>query len=672
MKFRGDLEGLRGIAVALVVLFHFDLLGVRGGFVGVDVFYVLSGFLISSLLLRELAATGRVDVAAFYARRARRILPAAAVALVVVLVAASQLVAPLDQPALAMDATACGLFVCNITFALHATDYFASQAPSPFLHFWSLGVEEQFYLVWPLFLTLAFRLHRPKLCAWTLLLVSLGTALVLTALVPPLAFFTLPSRAWQLGAGALVALYAPSLERLPRVAARALAITGLGLLAVAAATFDATTAYPGIAALVPTSGVALMVAGGARGAIRLLALPPLRWLGRISYSLYLYHWPVIVLGVSALGPLPLSTRVALLVLALTLAALSQAVVEEPFLGGRVRFLAHRPFALAVGTTVLVLVTAQLVSVSAASSIEESAPVVAPAITDTDARALALPSPALTETPAATISPEATPSATRASRMSPADARKDTDGLNERGCGLSLAGDRPPHCDLGDPAGATTIALVGDSHAAQWAPALEQIARARSWRLVPFTKDSCIFEDTRIVSIHLEREYTECERWRVNVVAAIRQLHPDLVVVTSSRWVHPVEDRATDPARQAADMARLIASFDAPAMIIADTPLMSQDVPACLSRRDATAAGCGTPRDYALTRHLARDGRAADLLGATLVDPALWLCDESDCPAVIDDTIVYRDDHHLTATMARRLAPLLAPALLAARAAAAAP
>jgi hypothetical protein len=168
---------------------------------------------------------------------------------------------------------------------------------------------------------------------------------------------------------------------------------------------------------------------------------------------------------------------------------------------------------------------------------------------------------------------------------------------------------------------------------------------------------------RIISLHLEREYTECAAWRANVVAALQGLRPDLVVVSSSRWVHPVDPADKDTARQADAMARLLKTISSPVAIIADTPLSEVDVPACLSRRDRTADMCGTARDYALTLHLARDGRAATTLGAVLIDPALWLCDDQTCPAVIDWTVVYRDDHHLTATMARRLAPLLEPGLL---------
>jgi hypothetical protein len=245
------------------------------------------------------------------------------------------------------------------------------------------------------------------------------------------------------------------------------------------------------------------------------------------------------------------------------------------------------------------------------------------------------------------------------------ARSDVDGLNERGCGLSLAGSRPPLCELGDTDGAITVALVGDSHAAQWFPAIEVIAEQRGWKILPFTKDSCIFVDTRIISLHLQREYTECALWREQVVATIQRAHADLVVVSSSRWVHPVNAGDADAHLQAEAMARLVARLPGRVAIIADTPLNDQDIPACLSRRDRTPLMCSTSRAYALTGELARDGLAATMLGAVLVDPARWLCLPDVCPAVIDWTIVYRDDHHLTATMARRLAPLLEPALLGA-------
>lgn len=693
MGYRADLEGLRGIAVALVVLFHARLLGVAGGFVGVDVFYVLSGYLITGLLVREVASTGRVDLAAFYERRARRILPAATVAIVVILVASAFIVAPLDLPQIAADATSSGLFVGNIAFAMRATDYFASTAPSPFLHYWSLGVEEQFYLVWPLLLAVALRVGRSRGVTVALIAASLAASIALTQVNAPWAFYSLPTRAWQLALGALLAMEAARLASLPRLGAALAGWLGLASLGYAALRFDASTAYPGMAAILPTAGAALVILAGTHpaGPGRVLAIAPLRWLGRISFSLYLYHWPVLILAPLVIGEPGALARWGLVALAVILSVASFALVERPLRisGPRPRGTA-RPLVLAGAALSVVVLLAQSVSAIGASEVASrtvgesptaaSAAPAAPGRTDAadamDAHGTpTAPGSQPRITPAPTAAPGATPDARPAVPAAPrelrprlADARGDVDGLNQRGCGLSLAGSAPPLCVLGAPAGAVTVALVGDSHAAHWAPALELIAAQRGWRLLPFTKDSCIFMDMRIVSIYLEREYTECAAWRERVVAEIVRAQPDLVVVSSSRWVHPVDPADADAGRQAGAMARLVSRLPGRIVVIADTPLSAVDVPACLSRRNSSVDSCATARGYALARELERDRPAAIQLGATLVDPAEWLCGPEVCPAVIDRTIVYRDEHHLSATMARRLAPLLEPALLGALAA----
>ena len=674
MRFQPELEGLRGIAVALVVLFHARLLGMSGGFVGVDAFYVLSGFLITGLLLKEVEATGRLSLVAFYTRRARRILPAATIAIIVVLAACAFVVAPLDLPTIAVDATASGLFAGNVVFALRATDYFASATPSPFLHYWSLGVEEQFYLLWPLFVLLAFRWRRLRALTIALCLVSLGLAIALTPLLGAWAFYGLPTRAWQLAMGALLAMYRPGSARHLSVVRGVAGWVGLVLLGLAARTIDATQAYPGAVALLPTVAVALVIRAcdGRGGPGTLLALAPLRWLGRVSFSLYLYHWPVLVLATMLAGDLSPEMRWSCVAVSVVVAAASRAFVEEPFLGApRSHRAPRRSFALAASGITVVIVLAQLVGLSGTATVAAShdlgdadaahAPIaVATASVSPIAGPAAVPAP-VSSAPAL-VSPAPTPTGPRELRPRLIDARGDADDLNKRGCGLSLAGSTPPACELGVVDGAVTVALVGDSHAAQWFPALDAIAWRHGWRLHPFTKDSCIFLDMRIVSLHLEREYTECARWRENVVAALTALQPDLVVVSSSRWVHPVDAQDASATRQTDAMVRLLARIPGRLAIIADTPLSAVDVPACLSRRDRTFDACATARDYALTAHLARDGAAAELLNATLIDPSEWLCDATTCPAVIDWTIVYRDDHHLTATMAARLAPLLEPGL----------
>jgi peptidoglycan/LPS O-acetylase OafA/YrhL len=678
-SFRPDLEGLRGVAVALVVLFHADLLGMVGGFIGVDAFFVLSGFLITGLLLRELTTVGRLDLVAFYARRARRILPAATVAIVVILVAAAFVVAPLDLPTVAADATASGLFVGNLLFAFRATDYFASSTPSPFLHYWSLGVEEQFYLVWPLLLALAFRARRVSHVVIAICLGSLALSLVLTSAQAPWAFFGLPTRAWQFALGALLAVHTPALARLPAAPVALGGWLGIGVLVLAAAVLDPAAGYPGFAGLLPTGAVALVILAGGRraGPGRLLAVAPLRVLGCISFSLYLYHWPVLVLASVLLGDLSPALRWSLVGLTVVIAAASWRLVEQPFRqSGLLLRSPRRSLMLGSSAMCVVLAAAQLVGVFGSSSVAASNVVLISA-SDVEPHVVGVITPpavpsldvdvvaarvAITATPSPIPSPTLAPGP-REIRPRLADARADGDGLNARGCGLSLAGSRPPLCELGSADGGTTVALVGDSHAAQWFPALDAIAQQRGWKILPFTKDSCIFLDMRIVSLHLEREYTECTRWREQVVIALQRAQPDLVVISSSRWVHPVDPADADAQRQSDAMVRLVRQLPGRVAIIADTPLSAHDVPACLSRTDRTASDCATSRGYALTAHLARDGRAAEALGATLIDPAAWLCGPSVCPAIIDWTIVYRDDHHLTATMARRLAPLLEPGLL---------
>jgi peptidoglycan/LPS O-acetylase OafA/YrhL len=316
--FRPDVEGLRAVAVAVVVLFHAGVPGLGGGYVGVDVFFVISGFLITSLMRREIAGTGRLSLRDFYARRARRILPAAGLVLVTVILAAYHWLGFLRGDEIARDGVWAALFASNFRFAALGIDYLGSQAaPSPLQHFWSLAVEEQYYLVWPLAVALLIRFGRGR---WIGAGLGVAVAASFAWSAGSGGYFAPATRAWEIGAGGLLAIAG---RRLPA----AFSWLGLALIGLAVLGFDETTRFPGYAAALPVAGALLVLAG--RGDA-LLGLAPLRWLGRVSYSLYLWHWPVLIIWAQAHGgPLGVPARALAVLLSLALAVLTYTCVEDP-------------------------------------------------------------------------------------------------------------------------------------------------------------------------------------------------------------------------------------------------------------------------------------------------------------------------------------------------------
>jgi peptidoglycan/LPS O-acetylase OafA/YrhL len=762
--FRPDLEGLRGIAVALVLLYHAEMPGFTGGFVGVDVFFVLSGFLITGLLVRELQASGTVSLPGFYARRIRRILPASALVLVVTLIASVAILAPLQVVDVAGDAAGAALYVVNIRFAVQATDYLqGSLAPSPILHFWSLSAEEQFYFIWPALLLLAARLGggtSARRLAWPIGAVVLGSfalSLYLTGTNQPWAFFSLPTRAWELGVGAALALAVPRLGALPSMLATGIGLVGLAMVAAAGVLISTETPFPGVWALLPVLGTAAVVAAGVRRpaapATRALGWSPLRYMGRISYSLYLWHWPILVLVPIALGgPLPLEGRLALVALAFPISAATQRLVEEPLRRGRlIGSLPRRNIVFAAGLSVVVATTALAVgtvtemrlgggtALAAADVVADplgdlsanvdplaglvpddvSSDVAGVANTDgapspdgspepalspspgVSSAPGASPSPGASSGPGASSSPPASPSPSTA--VSPAGspapmpsaapsptlpptadgalpaglvpslwaARSDKPRTYLDGCHLDQPVTAVGGCVYGAVTSRTTVVLFGDSHAAQWFPALERIAREKGWRLVSLTKSACTAADVQVWSSTYRRAYTECDTWRSSAFARIAAERPALVVVASSRSFQPmVAGRATEGegarAATSTGLARTIRRLEKSAgavTIIGDTPLAPLDPPNCLSANTGHVLRCATPVEQATDpAWTAMERSVATAWGATFVDPTRWVCPSSPCPAVIGRYLVYRDTHHLATPFVTALSTRLARAL----------
>jgi peptidoglycan/LPS O-acetylase OafA/YrhL len=647
LPFRPDLEGLRGVAVTLVVLFHAAVPGLAGGYVGVDVFYALSGFLVTRLLLAELQTTGEVEVARFYARRCRRLLPAA-----LLVIAATLIHTALTQPALVVadvvdDALAATLYGANLRFAMRAVSYLdAGIDSSPLLHYWSLSIEEQFYVVWPLLLAGLARwwcADRVRVGGLALVgsVVSLTAALYLARVNQSHAFFLPVSRAWELGAGALLATLPLERLRLTPPFARVIGWLGLAAIVGCAVALTGHEPFPGWNAALPIAGTAAIIVAGVHPDAGWWRSPlewtPLRRLGRISYSLYLWHWPVLAAATGTIAvdaaPGPMRRAVAIGI-AVVLAAATTRWVERPFRHG-----AAGPRAVRVDlfASVGALAATCVLAVLAGEAVRLRGDVTQP-------------------------------------RLSPplASVRKDMPRPYQDGCHQGFKQSAILPCIYGAPAATRTMFLVGDSHAAQWFPALERAASTTGWRLVALTKSACPFIDVTMLLPAQGRSYDECTSFRRDVARRIARERPELVVVSSSFGGHLRADSGKealgDQRRRlwSDGLGRMLHELRRDAarvVVIADSPRPLMDAPVCVARFGVDARRCRIDFARAVDAAAIADERAVTTAAAVeLVDPTEWVCPGRQCAAVRDGTLVFRDDHHLTATFARKSSDRLARSL----------
>jgi peptidoglycan/LPS O-acetylase OafA/YrhL len=686
--FRPDIEGLRAIAVLAVVLYHAGVPGIRGGYIGVDVFFVISGFLITGLLWREASTTNTIRLSRFYGARARRLLPASATVAIATAIAAAVALPPSQARSVLMDGIASALYVGNYWFALRGTDYLASDsAPSPFQHYWSLGVEEQFYLVWPALIIgtawLIGRMRRstasraaPYAAVFGLVVVaSLTVAVLWTRSSPPWAFFSLPTRAWELAAGGLVAL---SIRRWRRLPPRPAAIAGWGGLALILLTCNQLgpgTPFPGAAALLPVLGTALLIGGGcvtgAMGPGRLLCLPPMRALGRVSYSWYLWHWPVLLLMPRLLGqPAGLPAKLAATVLSAGLAVITLHLVENP---GRFAAALRRSAAASLAVAGVATATTATACVLLLTVIPEPAGHGAAAPNVSIVTAPPAPAPAVDPQQAAIREAfaqvggaVATAAALRAvpSNLKPSlsDAPADKAAIFVNGCMRSWRDVGQSECAKGDTRSPTTVALIGDSHAAMWDPAFQQVAEQRHWRLETLAKVTCPLQELHITSPYLGREYTECEQWRSQIMARLKAEHPRLVVLSMSRRYHAdFGFAAYDPAwiDTLTPTVAQLRSTGAAVLVLGPVADPQSSVPTCLSAHLDDATACAPARSVAVNSGgVAAEQTATAAGGGQYADLTDLFCSPDRCPVIVGNTLVFRDDNHVTTEYAQLLAPVI--------------
>ena len=659
-RFRPDVEGLRAVAVALVVLYHANVPGITGGFVGVDVFFVISGFVITGLLLRERAATGHTSILAFYGRRCRRIIPAASLVIVVTVLLSYHLLGFLTGNSVAVDGRWAAVFLSNFHFEAVGTNYLAAlQPPSPLQNYWSLSVEEQFYAVFPMLVVLVARARarlsfeaRLTMALVVVIAGSFSLSVVQTANDPTTAYFSPFTRAWELALGALIAVGTGRLLKVPPLAAAAMTWIGLGAVLVAALVFDTQSQYPGSLVAIPVLGAGLIIAGGAAaprfGVEAVLGTVPFRWLGRLSYSLYLWHWPILVLAAESRGrtSLPATQSLWWVGLAVVASIGTYFLVENP--SRHAKLLTRNRWAsigLGVGLTVITvgILTAQINTHGGIGTAVETAGTVAPASPQT-VRSLVVAADQIQRVPS-----DLTPTVNSAYFNY---------GIPHTwtGCSPSEGQATVPACTFGDTKGTHTVVLYGDSHALMWAQAINDIAFRAEWKFVLLAKAGCPVDMLPYAgSSSTGGVWTTCAEWHQFALRRINRLDPDLVIVTQATHAGPDGQAYTAAQWQGGleDTLRLMTAPHIRKVVLGDVPYLPQGGPNCLARHMDDVQACSGPNSLAHTAQDRAERAAARATRSQYIDLAPWLCGKS-CTAIVGNYEVYVDRYHITITYARFL------------------
>jgi peptidoglycan/LPS O-acetylase OafA/YrhL len=574
------------------VLYHAHVPGITGGYVGVDVFFVISGFLITGQLERELDCNGRISFLHFYGRRARRLLPPAALVVVVTILCARLWSTTAQIRALVKDVFYTAGYGLNVHLAHDGVQYQnASAPPSPLQHFWSLAVEEQFYAVWPVLLAVCAVIARRRRAGFTTVVLvaltagSLFASVVITRSDTATAYFSLQTRAWELGCGALVALASTRLARLSPVLAAGMSWLGLAAILAAGLVYDDTTAYPGSAAALPVLGAAVLIAAGcagrAAGAERVLAGRIPQLLGRHSYSWYLWHWPMLILLPQAVGASSFSWLMNLEIVVLALwAAILTYFLENAAHRSALQLGAWVPSGFALSGAMVVAALA--VGATLLPAIGTGAAQAAPALLAPDtARIQTILADALTTTEAPR---NLTPRLDAAVQDEPASSAD--------GCHRDLLSTQTAPCVYGSNApGAPVAVLLGDSHAQQWLGGLLPSVRKNGWRLQEWTKAACPVANVLVWNDDLKRTYPECSRWRTTVLQKIVALHPALIIASQSDavvWTSMTNHAWAD---KTAEALRTLAGQGTRIVYLADTPQTTDDPLACLERHLSDVRAC---------------------------------------------------------------------------------
>lgn len=698
---RADVQGLRAVAVALIVLSTLDVSVVPGGFVGIDVFLTLTGFLVTASLLLEANDRRGIDVLRFYARRARRLLPLATLVLLATLVATYFLIDDNDRVGgIASESLWAAGLVANWKYVRNGVGYFDITPTSPVQHFWAISLGEQFFVLWPILLVLILFLgarrrsfqrtyvHRPSgrrvvLLGLVVFLLAAGSlALARTsAEAGGVAYFSTATRLWELAVGALLALAARRLRSLPDPVKAALSWVGLAGIIAAALLLDREDAFPGTPALLPVLATLLVLAGGidgpGYGADGLLSLLPLRWLGDRAYGIYLWHLPVLVLAAAYVKrELSLGQASIVMVGVLVLAAITYSFYERPlrsgppFNRGRLALILWPASIAAV--TVVVLVS--LDAVSAAPPVVASPPsTTAPTPTASTTPSTTTPPP-----PGQSISDGIVSTLELADGGDPVSSRV----LNKLGglaadtwtddapCISAFGSTTSDVCHYGPKDADQTMVIFGDEHAAMWIPTLRQVAVDNGWTFYYFVKAQCTASGGRLLDAVRQNREDECDSWRDWAIGQITDLAPDLTLVADNQTVTLTgegDDRLSQDEQNTAWEAGMLDTLQTlgkslPRVVAFSAVPRGPDPVVCLDADNVQIADCTFLYGRGTKSRDTGTQRAVATSNTGFLDVTPLLCSEDRCPPFNTTDLIYSAPGQLTRSYAVKLAPAVADAL----------
>ncbi|WP_068402264.1 acyltransferase family protein [Kribbia dieselivorans] len=656
---RGDIEGLRAIAVLVVLIYHLGVSQLSGGFVGVDIFFVISGFLITSQMLREIGRDGTVSLTKFYSRRARRLLPAASTVLLFTAVVGWFVLPAADRANLASDVITATFYVINWALAFRAVDYLAEDAGASALqHYWSLSVEEQFYVIWPLLMLVGLFLAKKYRLKWKRLLFLLLCVTALASFIysvvhtrndPATAYFFTTTRIWELAIGALISFAVIRLTKLTKRGSELLAGIGLVLIVLSLFIISTATPWPSWWAALPTVGAGLIIAAGCAHQDtyvgRFLGMKWMVWIGGISYAVYLWHWPLVVFAKALTGDnLSLLVMVLVAGLSVFLAWATKHLIEDP-----VRFhpvIVAKPSRSLIFGGVLMAITGLVGTV-----LWFAVPRVDPNVKVAGASALVanpkadqwqvIDNPTSVFTQSGSVSPD------------PAVAVSDTPSYYDDNCQVQPGDNKVnPNCTYGNKASKTSIALLGDSKMGQWMPAMNWIASKEDWRVDLYLKSACSFSYDGVKD--------DCAQFGHNVIGYLKA-NPDKVPTYAiiSQGSPSLQSRTEGMEAAITDLQALGTKV----VLLADNTSpagMDDQVYNCVADQRNDISAC----DFSAEK---RDGRGTPPLKEVskqmkvpLIDLNQWVCPpgRDTCPPVIGGTMIYRQGSHITATYVRTMAPML--------------